>query len=582
MSGGEVNRIRKGIKLSSGHEKRRKSSSRRPLNRFELETPNDARVSTSAKKLKDSCDDYNIEVDNTISYRIINFPTVFTDISNAVVCKECKSNVTFTENGKRGLGFKIVISCANCAKKEVPNCPFVDKSYEINRRIILAMRMLGIGLNGTMKFCAFMDLPRPIFQSFYDKVVTTISIATEAVCKKSMNIAANIEKNRSIEKGQEHGISVSGDGTWRKRGFSSLFGLVTLIGWFSGKVIDFVVKSKYCKQCEHWKEKLHTEEFEDWHKKHADECNANHDGSAGKMEVDAVIEMFHRSEELYNVKYANYIGDGDSKTFKGILDSEPYEDCPVTKKECIDHVQKRMGTRLRNLKTKTKGLGGKGKLTGKLIDELSIYYGLAIRRNHDSIEKMRNGIWGTLYHKMSTDENPQHEQCPPGEDSWCSWQRMNATNTLENHHHKTPLSEYVYEAIKPIYEELSSDDLLTRCIGGYTQNSNESFNATVWAMAPKSRSSGKTILDIVTHIAICVYNDGMISIMEIMQTLGIKIGPNCYNFCSEADEHRVSVAETRLTDAAKLARQAARSTRKDEEQENTNSEGQLYGAGIAD
>lgn len=74
----------------------------------------------------------------------------------------------------------------------------------------------------------------------------------------------------------------------------------------------------------------------------------------------------------------------------------------------------------------------------------------------------------------------------------------------------------------------------------------------------------------------------MISIMEIMQTLGIKIGPNCYNFCSEADEHRVSVAETRLTDAAKLARQAARSTRKDEEQENTNLEGQLYGAGIAD
>jgi len=39
------------------------------------------------------------------------------------------------------------------------------------------------------------------------------------------------------------------------------------------------------------------------------------------MEVDAVIEMFQRSEALHGLKYANYIGDGDSKTFKGILDA---------------------------------------------------------------------------------------------------------------------------------------------------------------------------------------------------------------------------------------------------------------------
>lgn len=299
------------------------------------------------------------------------------------------------------------------------------------------------------------------------------------------------------------------------------------------------------------------------------------------MEVDAVIEMFQRSEELYQVKYANYIGDGDSKTFKGILDCEPYENFTVSKKECVDHVQKRIETRLRNLKKVTKGLGGKGKLTGKLIDELSIYYGLAIRRNHNSVEKMRNDIWATLYHKMSTDEEPQHERCPSGEDSWCSWQRMNAANTLGEHHHKPLLSQDVFKAIKPIYEDLSSDDLLTRCIGGYTQN-NESFNSTVWAMAPKTTSSGKTILDIVTYIAVCVYNDGMTPIMEIMQTLGIKIGANCYNFCTEADERRVLLAETSLSDAAKSARQSAKATRKEEEQENVNLEGQLYGAGIAD
>lgn len=259
----------------------------------------------------------------------------------------------FTESGKRGLGFKIVISCENCDQTEIPNCPFVDKAYEINRRIILAMRLLGIGLNGVEKFCAFMDLPRPIFHSFYDKLIQTISVATETVCQQSMETAAQEEKAKCIENKQLNGITVSGDGTWRKRGFSSLYGLVTLIGWFTGKVIDILVKSKYCKVCEYWEKKAHTEEYAEMGRKtHTNQCQVNHEGSAGKMEVDAVVEMFKRSETLHQVKYINYIGDGESKTFKDILDAEPYANFTVVKKEYIDHVQKRMGTRLRNLKKK--------------------------------------------------------------------------------------------------------------------------------------------------------------------------------------------------------------------------------------
>lgn len=212
------------------------------------------------------------------------------------------------------------------------------------------MRLLGVGLNGTKKFCAFMDLPRPIFQSFYDSIISTIFTASEAVCQESMKKAVKQEKYIFVEKGQTTGITVSGDGSWRKRGFSSLFGIITLIGWFSGKVVDIIVKSKYCKTCEFWKKKEGTEEYNKWLQTHANECQSNHEGSAGKIEVDAVIKMFQRSEQLYNIEYVNYIGDGDSKTFKGILDSDPYADITAFKKECIDHVQKRMGSHLRNLK----------------------------------------------------------------------------------------------------------------------------------------------------------------------------------------------------------------------------------------
>jgi len=56
-----------------------------------------------------------------------------------------------------------------------------------------------------------------------------------------------------------------------------------------------------------------------------------------------VIEMFQRSVEWFNVKYRKYIGDGDSKTFKNLLDADPYSGNPVVqKKECVLHVKKRM------------------------------------------------------------------------------------------------------------------------------------------------------------------------------------------------------------------------------------------------
>ncbi|XP_025074101.1 uncharacterized protein LOC105427310 [Pogonomyrmex barbatus] len=178
------------------------------------------------------------------------------------------------------------------------------------------------------------------------------------------------------------------------------------------------------------------------------------------MEVDGIIEMFQRSQNLHGVMYENYIGDEDSKTFKSLINENPYEDkLLVKKKECIAHVQKRMGSRLRNAKKSHKGIDGKGagKLTEKLIKDLTIYYGLAIRRNTESLLDMKNAVWATYYHKISTDEKSMHSHCPPGSNSWCSWRV--AEGMLQNYHHDPPLSSDVQTVIYKIYEDLSDDDL---------------------------------------------------------------------------------------------------------------------------
>ena len=112
--------------------------------------------------------------------------------------------------------------------------------------------------------------------------------------------AAEEEKEVNAKHGMDSSeLTVSGDGTWKKRGYNSLFGVTTLIGVYSNKVIDTVVKSSFCQSCNVWKNKTGTAEYETWKSSHDDTCTINHEGSAGKMEVDAVKEMFSRSIDKF-------------------------------------------------------------------------------------------------------------------------------------------------------------------------------------------------------------------------------------------------------------------------------------------
>ena len=162
------------------------------------------------------------------------------------------------------------------------------------------------------------------------------------------------------------------------------------------------------------------------------------------------------------------------------------------------------------LKKITKVLGkGKAKLTDKVIGELTKFYGLAIRRNADSVKKMKDAIWASFYYCSSSDDNPNHTLCPPGERSWCKWRQAEARGTLENFKHEgIPLNPAVLKIIKPIYENLSSDNLLQRCLRAHAQNRNESVNSCIWLLAMKHLHSGKNVIDIATYLAVMIFNEG--------------------------------------------------------------------------
>jgi len=46
----------------------------------------------------------------------------------------------------------------------------------------------------------------------------------------------------------------------------------------------------------------------------------------------------------------------------------------------------------------------------------------------------------------------------------------------QDYTHKVPLPDTVIDAITSIYEDLSDKRLLQKCLSGFTQNNNDSFN----------------------------------------------------------------------------------------------------------
>ena len=278
----------------------------------------------------------------------------------------------------------------------------------------------------------------------------------------------------------------------------------------SGKVIDTYVLSQSCKGCQQWTNRRETVEYHEWLENREAVCNMNHTGSSGSIEVEGMKKICSRSMDLYQVRYINYIGVGDTKSFKSVNDMKPYgPDVTIQKIECVDHVQKRMGSHLRALKNEWKGkklsdgksLSGKNRLTNMLINTLVglVYYGNAIRAHCNSVEDMRQAIW---FHKGSTDENPTHVFCPKGIDSWCPYQRAVHEGTVTEYKHKNNIPKVIMEVIKPTFKKLVATELLRKCMRGQMQNNNESFNSKVWKICPKIGFAGYRVVEIAVNDAV--------------------------------------------------------------------------------
>ena len=189
-----------------------------------------------------------------------------------------------------------------------------------------------------------------------DMLVRSAAAVREAYADTDLDLreAINRGENPIID------ISVSFDGTWQKRGFTSLYGVSISTDVLTGYIVDYVVLSKYCHACKLQEAKnLPEAELAAWREEHAADCCQNHHQSSKSMVQEAAKIMWQHSAEKFSFRYVKMLSDGDSAPYKAVCDIAPYGEKVINKLQCVNHVHKRVGTALQKL-AKEERLGHRG------------------------------------------------------------------------------------------------------------------------------------------------------------------------------------------------------------------------------
>ncbi|XP_065641660.1 uncharacterized protein LOC136073639 [Hydra vulgaris] len=514
-----------------------------------------------------------------------------------LLCPECSHNsVKLNQKQKLGIAFELELKCTMCgwfklfwtSKKRSKT-----KSFDINSRMFYSIRRIGKGYQSLKLFLTLLNHPPPMTEKSYNNIASNYQVVIKKVAKNIMHQA--VKEIRTLKKldpivRQQQSIlphldsqadilcdaGVSVDGTWQRRGFSSNNGIVAAISIDTGRVLDIEVMSKYCQACINariWKHS-NVEKYASFIADHT--CTNNHHGSAPSMELVGTEKIFNRSIELNKMRYTEFYGDGDSKSFLSI--ENVYDGTKVVKQECIGHVQKRVGTRLRELKKREKGLRGKGKLTDAVIDKLQNYYGIAIRSNIGNLKGMQIAVMAALFHVASSKEHSYHTFCPKEPGTWCQY-HLDKLNNTQNYKPGPGLPMSVIKFVKPTFIALQDENLLSKCLHGKTQNQNESFNATIWNRVPKDTFVKLVQLEIAAYDAVAHFNIGNLATLKIYDKMQMERGSYTELGCKDKNRSRLKNASRKNGEKYRMRRKFLRGVKKSKGSENKNNEGLSYGAG---
>ena len=234
---------------------------------------------------------YSVSEESLVStcntFMLISTGVLKTIIGEVGTCPVGSQRIDIEEiqNERMGLCSKVKLFCLQCdwsvsnvlsEEFETDKGSRGRKFFEVNLRAVIAFREMGKGHEGLNIFARLMNM-KGITWASYKNINSAVFDAYESVAEESMRkVALHSKEDKSARK---HPVNpsvtlcdVSIDGTWQRRGYSSLNGVVTTLS--HGKCLDRHVMSKYCQTCVRWESRKGTRDYSDWIEKHV--CHVNH------------------------------------------------------------------------------------------------------------------------------------------------------------------------------------------------------------------------------------------------------------------------------------------------------------------
>ena len=131
---------------------------------------------------------------------------------------------------------------------------------------------------------------------------------------------------------------------------------------------------------------------------------------------------------------------------------------------------------------------------------------------------MKETLGAILWHCTDMkDIEMRHQFCPKVESR--DNNLINKIKSLEKKHAK-PIS--VFQSGSMISSsQLSSDNLLSKCLYGHTQNLNKSLHSVIWVKCPKNVFAERHTLQIGVYYAVTEFNEGCQGIHKFIEYMGL-------------------------------------------------------------
>lgn len=155
------------------------------------------------------------------------------------MCSPCQGSLSMFPSNRQGLSCTVNISCNDCKYllSMGISTQILKGPAEQNFRLGYEFRCIRKDHQASRTVCALINMPQPSEFRYYKNILHE---AVKEVC-----LGDAVQETMAMNDNSKD-ITAIFDGTWQRRGHTSLNGVVTAIIGINGKVFVYRILCKYC------------------------------------------------------------------------------------------------------------------------------------------------------------------------------------------------------------------------------------------------------------------------------------------------------------------------------------------------